>query len=84
LTGLFAFALITRLRSLGRPTPVAIALAMGAGLVLAASIAPPKTVVAMWLAFYYVMGALSLFTQMATHTVGMDVSASSQPETAHE
>jgi len=75
LLGLYWFAFIARLRNLGRPTPVAIALGLGAILLLAASIAPPKAVVAAWLTFYYVMGAASLFTQMATHTIGVDVSA---------
>jgi hypothetical protein len=48
---------------------------MSAILLLAALIAPPKAVVAAWLTFYYVMGAASLFTQMATHTIGVDASA---------
>ena len=82
LLGLYWFALTACLRRLWRPTPERIALAMSAMLLLAASIAPPKAVVATWLVFYYVMGAASLFTQMATYTgsadslrMGVDVEA---------
>ena len=75
LLGLYWFAFTARLRNLRRPTPGTIALGMSAILLLAASIAPPKAVVAAWLTFYYVMGAVSLFTQMATHTIGVDASA---------
>ena len=77
LVGLYWFAFISRLRNLGRPRPVAIALALSAMLLLAGSIAPPRAVVATWLIFYYLMGAASLFTQMATFTVGL----SATPET---
>ncbi len=48
---------------------------MCVALLIAASIGPAKAVVAVWLCFYYVMGALSLFAQMATHTIGATVPA---------
>jgi hypothetical protein len=82
LLGLCWFAFLSRLRTLRRPGPVALACAMSAILFLAGSIAPPRAVVAAWLVFYYLMGALSLFTQMAAHTMGMNVSAISDTDTA--
>ena len=78
LVGLCWFGIVSRLRNPGRPRPVAIALAMSAMLLLAGSIAPPRVVIAAWLIFYYVMGAASLFTQMATYTIGVDVSPTSE------
>lgn len=68
LLGLYWFACSVRLRNLERPGPMGFALAMSAMLFVATSVAPPRTVVAAWLVFYYLMGALSLFTQMATYT----------------
>jgi len=75
LVGLYAFAVITRVRDGARLTPHVIAVAMCVVLLVAASIGPGKAVVAVWLCFYYVMGALSLFAQMATHTIGAPVPA---------
>ena len=77
LVGLFGLALLTRIRHRARLTPHVIALAMCVLLLVAASIRPGQTVVAVWLGFYYVMGALSLFAQMATHTIGVPVEAAS-------
>ena len=73
LVGLYAYAAIRRVRDRARLTPLVIALAMCVVLLVAASIGPGKAVVAAWLCFYYVMGALSLFAQMATHTIGAPV-----------
>jgi len=70
LVGLFGFAVMTQVRARARLTPQAVALAMGLVLLIAASLGPGKAVVAAWLSFYYVMGAVSLFAQMATHTIG--------------
>ena len=75
LLGLYWFACSVRLRNLERPGPMGFALAMSAMLFVAASVAPPRTVVAAWLVFYYLMGALSLFTQMATYTSSVASSA---------
>jgi hypothetical protein len=77
LVGLFGLALMTRIRDRVRLTPHVIALAMCVALLVAASIRPGQAVVAVWLGFYYVMGALSLFAQMATHTIGAPVVATS-------
>ncbi len=70
LMGLYGLVVITRVRARARVTPFVIAVAMCVGLLIAASIGPGNAVIAAWLSFYYVMGALSLFAQMATHTVG--------------
>ena len=70
LVGLYLFAFMSRVRTRARLTPQAIALAMGVTLLVAASIAPARAVLAVWLGFYYGMGTLSLFAHMASHTFG--------------
>jgi hypothetical protein len=70
LAGLYGFAIAAQVRARVRLTPEIIALAMSVVLLIAASLGPGKAVIAAWLSFYYVMGALSLFAQMATHTIG--------------
>ena len=77
LIGLYGLALMTRIRDRARLTPHLIAVAMCVVLLVAASIRPGQSVVAAWLGFYYVMGALSLFAQTATHTVGAPLQAAS-------
>jgi hypothetical protein len=77
LVGLYGFAVMTRVRDRARLTPHVIALAMGVVLLVATAIRPGQAVVAVWLGFYYVMGALSLFAQMATHTIGVPAEAAS-------
>jgi hypothetical protein len=78
--GLYGFALMARVRDRARLTPPAIALAMSVVLVVAASIAPARAVLAAWLGFYYLMGTLSLFAHMASHTIGAQPGA--QPRTS--
>jgi len=78
LIGLYGFAFMARVRDRARLTPRAIALMMGALLLAAASIAPARAVLAAWLGFYYVMGTLSLFAHMASHTIGAQTGAISK------
>lgn len=73
--GLYAFAFMARVRTRARLTPHGIAFVMGVLLLVAASIAPARTVLAAWLGFYYAMGMLSLFADMASHTIGAHISA---------
>jgi hypothetical protein len=77
LVGLYGLALMTHVRERARVTPHVIALAMCVVLLVAAAIRPGQAVVAAWLGFYYVIGALSLFAQMATHTIGAPMEAAS-------
>ena len=77
LLGLYGLVLLTRVRDRGRLSPQIIALGMCLVLLIAAWIRPGQAVIAGWLGFYYVMGAVSLFAQMATHTIGAPVSAAS-------
>jgi hypothetical protein len=79
LIGLYSLAFMTHVRSRARVTPQAIALALSVVLLAAASIAPAKVVLAAWLGFYYVMGTLSLFAHMASHTIGTQAGASPEP-----
>jgi hypothetical protein len=77
LIGVYGFAFMSGLRA--RVTPHAIALAMGLVLLLATSFASARVVLAVWLGFYYVMGTLSLFAHMASHTIGGRAGAISTP-----
>ena len=78
LIGLYGFALIKSVRHRARLTPYAIALAMCVVLLVAATIASARAVLAAWLGFYYVMGTLSLFAHMASHTIGAQAGAISE------
>ena len=69
--GLYGFALMLQMRQRARLTPPLIAVVMALLLFVAASIASARVLLAMWLAFYYVAGTLSLFAHMASHTVGI-------------
>lgn len=69
LIGLYGYALMSGVRRRTRLTPPLIACAMGLVMVIAASIASARTVLMMWLGFYYVTGMLSLFAHMASPTV---------------
>ena len=69
--GLYGFALMLQVRRRVRLSPPLIAIALGLALLAAGTIASAKTVLAMWLAIYYVSGTLSLFAHMASHTVGL-------------
>ena len=73
--GLYWFLLMTRVRHRARLTPHGIALVFCLVLLAAASIAPARAVLAVWLGFYYVMGTLSLFAHMASHTIGVHVTS---------
>ncbi len=77
LLGLYGLLLLTRVRDRGRLSPQVIALGMCVTLLIALWLRPGQAVIAGWLGFYYVTGAVSLFAQMATHTIGAPAGAAS-------
>lgn len=78
LIGVCGLAATAQLRRRARLTPHVIALVVAVMLVAAASIASARVVLAMWLGVYYVAGTLSLFAEMASHTIGASETAISQ------
>jgi hypothetical protein len=69
LFGLSAFAIAGYVRNRARLRAPAIALASGALLLVASSIGSLSHVLAAWLSFYYVTGAVSLFAHMVSRAV---------------
>jgi hypothetical protein len=69
LIGLYGFAFTAYVRDRARIGPPAIALTSGALLLVASSIGSLSHVLAAWLSFYYVTGALSLFAHMTSRAV---------------
>ena len=67
--GVYGFAFMAYVRDRARIGPPAIALASGALLLFASSIGSLSHVLAAWLSFYYVTGALSLFAHMTSRAV---------------
>jgi len=67
--GLYGFAFTAYMRDRARLRPPAIAFASGALLLVASSIGSLSHVLAAWLSFYYVTGALSLFAHMTSRAV---------------
>ena len=67
--GVYGFAFMAYVRDRARIGPPAIALASGALLLVASSIGSLSHVLAAWLSFYYVTGALSLFAHMTSREV---------------
>jgi hypothetical protein len=65
LIGLYGYALAEHARRHARLTPLVVAVALGAVLLGGLSIASFSSVLVVWLAFYLVMGTLSLFAHMA-------------------
>jgi hypothetical protein len=79
LIGLYGLALVNHLRRRARLTPHVIALAIGVVLLAGAAVVSPRTVLAAWLGFYYVVGTLSLFAHMGSHTIRVRARAISEP-----
>jgi hypothetical protein len=66
--GVYAFALLARVRHRARLTPLAIALAVGVVLIGGVSVTSVGSVLEAWLGFYGVAGTLSLFAHMLSHS----------------
>jgi len=78
LIGWSASALTMCMRRRARVTPHVVSIAFGVVLLVGARIAPVSHVLEAWLALYFVAGTLSLFADMAMHTVGMRGPATSE------
>jgi hypothetical protein len=71
LIGVYWLALVEHARNRARLTPHVVALALGAVLLGGVTIASFSSVLETWLGFYFVAGTLSLFADMASHTIGL-------------